>query len=114
MATISNSGAITVQLNAYQEFASLSELNAAINDAITEANGGQQHAAGVFTITADQNLFGTDAVNGTFTGTAASDPVKLELTDPEKFFLGALSLKGFSIDPLPAAGPGTMVMTRRM
>ena len=51
-ATISNS-AITITLNASEEFASLADLQTAINDAITEANGGAQHEAGEFTITTD-------------------------------------------------------------
>ena len=51
-ATISNS-AITITLNASEEFTSLADLQTAINDAITEANGGAQHEAGEFTITTD-------------------------------------------------------------
>ena len=55
-ATISNTGAIAVQLNATEKFSSMAELNNAINAAITEANGGKQHAAGVFTIATQQDM----------------------------------------------------------
>ncbi|MBR6552015.1 MAG: flagellar hook-basal body complex protein, partial [Clostridia bacterium] len=57
-AVISSTGAISVELNAYHKFNSMSELNNAINDAITEANGGNQHAAGKFTLTSSKNMFG--------------------------------------------------------
>lgn len=49
-ATISTTGAITVQLNAFETFTSWDELNEEINKAITEANGGVPHKGGNFTI----------------------------------------------------------------
>lgn len=52
-ATISSTGAITVQLNAFEKFTSWEDLNQAINDAITEANGGVKHKAGNFTISSN-------------------------------------------------------------
>ncbi len=65
-ATISTTGAITVQLNAYEKFSSWEELNDAINEAITEANGGVQHKAGLFTITSsDPEML---SVNNPLTG----------------------------------------------
>jgi len=51
-ATISTTGAITVNLSSTEKFADIAAINTAINAAITEANGGKQHAAGTFTITA--------------------------------------------------------------
>lgn len=45
-ATIGGSGTVSIQLNENERFLSLNELNNAINDAITEANGGMPHAAG--------------------------------------------------------------------
>ncbi len=50
-AVISNSGSITVQLNATEVFSSLTELNNEINKAIVLANNNQPHAAGTFTLT---------------------------------------------------------------
>lgn len=54
-AIISSGGTISVQLNAYETFASMGELSDAINAAITEANGGKQHKAGVFNISASED-----------------------------------------------------------
>jgi len=51
-ASISSTGTITVQLSNTEKFASIADLNSAINAAITNANGGKPHAAGNFTITA--------------------------------------------------------------
>ncbi len=47
------STSIVVKLNASEEFSSLDELNAVINDAITAANGGAVHEAGEFTVSLD-------------------------------------------------------------
>lgn len=94
-ATITATGAIAVSLNAYEKFSSLTELNNAINAAITEANGGKQHTAGTFTITSSKNVFGRDAVNGGFTGAPNALQTTLSAADPEQFFGGALSIKGF-------------------
>lgn len=52
VATISATGAVTVKLSATERFSGFAELNFAINSAITEANGGKQHAAGTFTVSA--------------------------------------------------------------
>lgn len=60
-AVISNTGAITVKLNAYEKFSSMTEVNNAVNAAITEANGGKTHPAGVFTITANKDVFDSGA-----------------------------------------------------
>lgn len=49
-AVISPTGSITVQINSKETFANLSELNDAINAAITEANEGNPHPAGNFTL----------------------------------------------------------------
>ncbi|MEA4892907.1 MAG: flagellar hook-basal body complex protein [Peptococcaceae bacterium] len=103
VATISNSGAITVQLNAYHQFASMSELNSAINAAVKEANGGKEHAAGTFTITASENKFGKDAVSGTFTGSATNQAAQLTAAATEGLFGGALSIKAYDLAAIPAS-----------
>ncbi len=54
-ATISSTGAITITLNENESFASMAEVNQAINDAITEANGGVAHEAGDFTLTPESS-----------------------------------------------------------
>ena len=95
-ATITATGAIAVSLNAYEKFASLTELNNAINAAITEANGGKQHAAGTFTISSSQNVFGRDAVNGGFIGAPTALKTTLTASNPDNFFNGALSIQGFT------------------
>ncbi len=92
-AVISSTGAISVELNAYHKFNSMNELNTAINDAITEANGGNQHAAGVFTLTATRNMFGTEATEGTFKGVAVANPS--EITLPADAFEGKLTVTKF-------------------
>ena len=93
-AVISSTGAISVELNAFHEFSSMNELNEAINDAITEANGGVQHAAGTFTLTATRNMFGSEAVAGTFKGVAVSDPASITLENGA--FDGKLTVSGFN------------------
>lgn len=47
------SNAITVTLNANETFANLNDLQNAVNDAITAANSGAQHPAGLFQISFD-------------------------------------------------------------
>ena len=98
-AVISSTGAISVELNAYHKFNSMSELNSAINDAITEANGGNQHAAGVFTLTSSRNMFGTEATDGSFKGVAVAEPSVITLNADA--FEGKLTVKSF--DPEEAA-----------
>ncbi|MCQ5130664.1 flagellar hook-basal body complex protein [Butyricicoccus faecihominis] len=93
-ATISPNGAVTVQLNAFESFTSMADLNSAVNAAIVEANGGKQLAAGSFTISADKNLFGTSSTNGTFTGNAFKQAATL--TAGSSFFQG-LSIKDINI-----------------
>lgn len=73
-ATISTTGAITVQLNAFEKFANWEELNDEINKAITVANGGVQHKAGNFTISSSNpdlltdggGLTGAQVIGGNF------------------------------------------------
>lgn len=50
LASISNTGAITLTFNAFSKFTNWNQLNDAINKAITEANNGVKHKAGDFTI----------------------------------------------------------------
>lgn len=68
VATISNSGTITLQLNAYEKFSSMAELNNAINAAVKEANGGKEHAAGTFTVTASEDKFDTPLTGAQIAG----------------------------------------------
>ncbi len=49
VATLSSTG-IVVTFNANEQFRTMEEVNAAINSAIVEANGGQPHVAGTFTL----------------------------------------------------------------
>ncbi len=94
VAEIASTGAIVVQLNAFEKFESMTELNNVINAAIREANDGKDHAAGPFTITADENLFGTDAVVGTFQGSAQADEAMLEANTG--FFGDQLEITNFT------------------
>lgn len=107
VAAISTTGAITVTLNAFEKFSSMSELNNTINAAITEANGGKTHAAGTFTVSAKKNVFGTDAVSGGFTGAPNTGKTQLTVEDAQKFFGGALSVKAFA-PGVSTSGVGTV------
>ncbi len=92
-AAISATGSISVTLNAYEEFGSMDELNAAVNAAIKEANGGVEHAAGSFTITASENVFGSDATSASISGAVINtDPI---LTVEDTFFNGKFSVTSF-------------------
>ncbi len=75
-ATISSTGSVTVMLNASQTFDTISDLNMAINTAITEANGGVQHKAGTFTLSTTKDVFtyvdGTGATQTGLTGAQIS------------------------------------------
>ena len=75
VASISNTGAITLTFNAYSKFDDWNKLNDAINKAITEANNGVQHKGGTFTISASnpdvltnggQGLTGAQLIGGNF------------------------------------------------
>lgn len=66
-ATISSTGAISITFNANEKFNNLTEVNDAINAAITAANNGAAHKAGNFTLsTTDSsvNLFASGALTG--------------------------------------------------
>ena len=100
-ANISPTGAISIKLSTTESFASLDELNAEINKAITEVNG-KPHAAGNFTIAAEglnfpltgAEICGTDfsTQEGKFTGDAA-------------FLFPTMSILGTSSD---FSGSGTL------
>lgn len=63
-AVITSSG-VNITLNAREKFASVADLNSAINAAITEANSGEQHPAGIFNISIDpDSKFGSDGLTG--------------------------------------------------
>lgn len=101
VATISTSGAINVLFRESAKFASLDEVNAAMNKAITEANGGKTHPAGTFTLTADKTLFGEAAVPGGWSGKVFAN--KATLTLPDMFFNGAFSLESTDMKTFPKA-----------
>lgn len=63
-ATISTTGAITITLNGTKSFASMDELNTAINNAIKTANGGNVPTYGNITISADKNVFAAGTLTG--------------------------------------------------
>ena len=111
-ASISSTGAISVQLNAYEKFDSMYELNNVINKAITEANGGKQHAAGTFTISSTENKFGIGAVDGTWTGTAKGEAAGLT-ADLDGILGGALTIKSLDYAKLPVdETPANLVLSK--
>lgn len=59
-----SSNAITITLNSNEEFASLNDLENAVNDAITAANGGVPHPAGNFRIDVDSAAVFTNPLTG--------------------------------------------------
>ncbi len=69
-AQISASG-IIIKMNPANSYSSMSELNAAVNAAITRANGNQEHPGGIFTIdyTGTDNLFATPLTAAEITST---------------------------------------------
>ena len=62
-AKITSSG-IVVTLNANANFSSWADVNAAINAAVTEANGGTPHVAGTFTISSKEDPFAAGTLTG--------------------------------------------------
>jgi len=108
-ATISTTGTITVQLSSTEKFTSLTEINNAINAAITEANGGKQHAAGTFTITAPNTAakFPTGGLTGAeICGTNYS--VQEGSISGDDIFGGLMTINGTSSD---FSGSGTVTPT---
>ncbi|MBQ9982306.1 MAG: flagellar hook-basal body complex protein [Oscillospiraceae bacterium] len=67
-----SSSSIVVTLNANEQFASIDDLNVAVNEAITAANGGIEHPGGTFTITMDnpdafaEGITGAEIVSSDF------------------------------------------------
>lgn len=61
-------GGISILFNATEKFAGIEEVNQAINDAITEANGGKTHVAGQFTLTAETVEAGQAGIDWPLTG----------------------------------------------
>lgn len=106
-ATISTTGAITVKLSSTETFTDISDLNTAINAAITEANGGKKHVAGTFSIastdaaakfTASGGLTGAEICGTDYSvqeGSIAGDDI----------FGGLMTINGTSSD---FAGSGTV------
>ena len=111
-ASISTTGAITVQLSTNAKFVDLAAVNSAINTAIKEANGGKDLAAGTFTLASAAADAKIKAVAGGLTGAeiCGSSFSKLDgtITDAGtsvKFFNNSMSLVGTSKD---FTGSGTV------
>ncbi len=107
-ATISSTGSLLVELNETQAFSSLAELNAAINDAILEANGGVTHPAGTFTISASTDPFAGGPLTGEQIVGAAGGIDKGSITGADAtagFFGGIMSIADVSSD---FTGSGTV------
>ena len=110
-ATISTTGAITITLNGTKSFASMDELNTAINNAIKTANGGNVPTYGNITISADKNVFAAGTLTGAEiigTDTSVQDG-KVVGTEWGTLLGGKMTFKGTSdaFTGLNAAGKGT-------
>ncbi len=109
-ATISSTGSVLMEINENESFTDLNMLNSAINAAILEANGGVEHPAGTFTVSASQNPF-VDPATGlpvALTGAQIIDPaggIDLGTLSTTEFFGGVMKLEGVSSD---FAGTGTI------
>ena len=81
---------ITIKLNPSETFDSLADLNKAINDAITEANGGEEHPAGSFEVAMENGTFPAGGLTGKEITSKdySSIPGKFEGWDSTKFFGG--------------------------
>ncbi len=102
-ANISATGAITVQLNAFEKFKDWDELNEEINKAITVANNGVPHKGGRFNISSSnpellenngQGLTGAQVVGGNF----GIDLGKVEGMDDGVFGGAGLQVEKVSTD----------------
>jgi flagellar hook protein FlgE len=95
-ATITTTG-ITVKLSADASFKNITEVNDAINAAITEANGGKVHPGGIFTISTEPtNLFGKAAVAGDIRGTLGNKIGSITLNDNKTTLFGGMAIKNIS------------------
>ncbi len=98
-ATITSTGAISVTLNANESFADIDELNAEINRAILEANGGVEHTAGRFSITASENIFEKGALTGAeLTGSSFGTKTGIISGLEKGAFGGGMTFVGASTD----------------
>ena len=96
------SSAINIQINANSSFASMADLQKAINNAITEANGGA-HAGGDFVFSMQPDPFADGPLTGAQiidTATADYDGGSIDLVDPgadvspDGSFLGGFKITG--------------------
>lgn len=96
------SSAINIQINANSSFASMADLQKAINNAITEANGGA-HAGGDFVFSMQPDPFADGPLTGAQiidTATADYDGGKIDLVAPgadvsvDDSFLGGFKITG--------------------
>lgn len=100
------SNSITVRVNGTARFDSLDDFSEKINEAITEANGGQAHPAGNFTISSQpemgkfkEPLTGEEMVKANF----GINPGSMTMTNREIF--GGMKFKTMSTSPMfTAAG----------
>lgn len=116
-ANISSTGTISVLLNQSESFTNLAQLNSEINTAIREANGGNEHPAGIFTITsleadkkfaaASGGLTGAEICGTDFTVRSGSVvDANGKTGDNLKFFGDLITIKSTSSDFL--ANPTTV------
>lgn len=109
-ATITTTG-ITVSLSSDAYFKNMAEVNAAINAAITEANGGKMHPGGTFTITTEPaNLFGKPAVAGDIKGSLGNVNGSITLDGGASAFFGGMRIAGLS-SKFTASGPISFTAT---
>lgn len=99
------SNSITVRVNGTARFKSLDDFSAKINTAITEANGGQTHPAGNFTISSQPEM--GDFQNGELTG---EEMVKANfginsgtMTMDNREIFGGMKFKTMSTSPMCTA-----------
>lgn len=96
VAEITTTG-IVVKLNAQTLFHNMTEVNQAINSAITEANQGKPHPAGQFNITSDPaNLFGRAAVDGEIRGALNHTQGSILFEGIGNTFFGGMSIQSLS------------------
>lgn len=104
-ASISTTGAVNLQLNAYETFTSVDDLNTAINKAIKEANGGNTPTYGTLQLAADKDVFGTGLTGAEIVGTNFSVVPGTMTGDTDQMFNGTMEFTTTSSD---FTGAGTV------
>lgn len=111
-------GSISVLLNASEQFGGIEEVNQAINDAITEANGGKTHVAGTFTLSAEPVETGQAGVDWPLTGEQLANVSggydKGQIVIPGGSMWGGFKFKEVGNDFNPAPGEATTFTLTRV